>query len=176
MLTGLAIVPGIRLHWRSINQATSMRLAMGPWRERRSRTHPGMGHRQIFDQRESSLGAISYRRSGLDSWVADIQLDSEKNPLVLGTTSNSLATLTQQYDGSEIQSSRRNPVGKRLRCPQEFSGFGQFRDSLGSKVYATSLTNPLEGITTPLGSTSFNCARTVETDVGVAPLLNVNSQ
>ncbi|HVO62236.1 MAG TPA: hypothetical protein VMT53_14965 [Terriglobales bacterium] len=82
----------------------------------------------------------------LDSRVTDIQLDSAGNPIVLGTTSNSPVTLTNNMTLVKF-----DPNGNRLWA-RDFTVAlnsqipGGFAIDHAGNVYATSLTNPPEGL------------------------------
>src|SRR6516164_8126993 len=85
----------------------------------------------------------------LDSRVTDIQLDSAGNPIVLGTTSNDPAVLTNQMTVVKL-----NPHGdilwaKDFAVPHNSLVPGGLAIGHGNGVYTTSATNPPEGIAVP---------------------------
>ncbi|HEX8894016.1 MAG TPA: hypothetical protein VF783_11870 [Terriglobales bacterium] len=102
----------------------------------------------------SSTGQVLWeqRHTGdpsLDSRVADVQLDSEGNPIVLGTTSNSLATLTNKMTLVKFDPHGDTLWAKDFTVPHNSQIPGGLVIDTGGNVYATSRTNPPEGIATP---------------------------
>jgi hypothetical protein len=102
----------------------------------------------------SSTGKVLWEQRhtgtpGEDSKVRDIQLDPSGNPIVLGTTSNNPAILTNVMTVAKF-----DPQGDLLwardfivpHVSQVPGGLAIDRDG---NVYATSTTNPPEGIATP---------------------------
>jgi hypothetical protein len=102
----------------------------------------------------SSTGDVLWEQhhtgtAGEDSKVTDIQLDSAGNPVVLGTTSNSLLTLTNNMTVVKF-----DPLGNTLWAKDfTVAHVSQIPGGLavdsGGNVYATSTTNPPEGVDTP---------------------------
>ena len=99
----------------------------------------------------SSTGQVLWEQHhtgnpSLDSRVTDIQLDRQGNAVVLGTTSNSPATLTNNMTVVKF-----NPHGDTLWA-KDFTVAhvsqvpGGLAIDQGGNVYATSLTNPPEGL------------------------------
>jgi len=102
----------------------------------------------------SSTGQVLWEQHhtgdpSLDSRVADIQLDSQGNAIVVGTTSNSSVTLTNKMTLVKF-----NPHGD-TQWANDFSvsNNSQIPGGLvidaGGNVYATSVTNPPEGLNLP---------------------------
>ncbi|HLX82306.1 MAG TPA: hypothetical protein VKR59_00315 [Terriglobales bacterium] len=103
----------------------------------------------------SSTGQVLWEQhhtgiAGDDSRVTDMQLDSLGSPIVLGTTSNSLAKLTNnmtvaKYDpsGNLLWAKDFSAVANESQIPG-----GLAIDGSGS-VYATGATNPPEGLAMP---------------------------
>ena len=88
-------------------------------------------------------------KAGEDSRVRDIQLDPSGNPIVFGTTSNNPANLTNNMTVAKF-----NPEGdllwaKDFNVPHASQVVGGLAVDRGGNVYATSTTNPPEGIATP---------------------------
>ena len=82
----------------------------------------------------------------LDSRVTSIQLDSQGNPIVLGTTSNSLATLTNTMTLIKFNPHGDTLWAKNFTVPNNSQVPGGLAIDAGGNVYATSLTNPPEGL------------------------------
>jgi hypothetical protein len=82
----------------------------------------------------------------LDSRVTDIQLDSEGNPIVLGTTSNSLATKTNNMTVVKFNSHGDTLWAKDFAVPDNSLVPGGLAIDHGGNVYATSLTTPNDSL------------------------------
>jgi hypothetical protein len=87
--------------------------------------------------------------ASLDSRVKDIQLDSAGNPIVFGTTSNSPATLTNKMTVVKFDPFGNTLWAKDFSVPNNSLVPGGLAIDHGGNVYATSMTNPPEGIDTP---------------------------
>lgn len=85
----------------------------------------------------------------LDSRVTDIQLDPAGNPLVLGTTSNNPANLTNNMTVVKFDPFGNILFAKDFAVPNTSQVPGGLAIDRGGNVYATSLTNPPEGIALP---------------------------
>jgi hypothetical protein len=85
----------------------------------------------------------------LDSRVTDIQLDSAGSAIVLGTTSISLATLTNNMTVVKFDPFGNTLWAKDFAVPHNSLVPGGLAIDHGGSVYATSTTNPPEGIATP---------------------------
>lgn len=102
----------------------------------------------------SSTGQVLWEQHhtgdpSLDSRVTDIQLDSQGNAIILGTTSNSPVTLTNKMTLVKF-----NPHGDTLWAKDfTVSKNSQIPGGLvidaGGNIYATSVTNPPEGLNLP---------------------------
>ena len=86
----------------------------------------------------------------LDSRVTDIQLDFAGNPVVLGTTSNSPATLTNNMTLVKFDPHGNILWAKDFAVPNNSLVPGGLTIDHSGSVYATSMTNPPEGIATPV--------------------------
>ena len=85
----------------------------------------------------------------LDSRVTDIQLDSAGNPIVLGTTSNNPANLTNNMTVVKFNPHGETLWAKDFAVPRNQQVPGGFAIDHGGNVYATSMTNPPESIHMP---------------------------
>jgi sugar lactone lactonase YvrE len=92
----------------------------------------------------------------LDSRVTDIQLDSAGYPIVFGTTSNSLLTLTNNMTVVKFDPQGNTLWARDFAVPHNSQIPGGLAVDHDGNVYATSLTNPPEGL---------NMASTVKYDL-----------
>lgn len=84
-----------------------------------------------------------------DSRVSDIQLDALGNALVLGTTSNSPETLTNNMTVEKLDPNGNPLWARNFAIPNVSQVPGGIAIDATGNVYATSTTNPPEGIATP---------------------------
>jgi sugar lactone lactonase YvrE len=103
----------------------------------------------------SSTGKVLWEQRhtgtpGEDSKVRDIQLDPSGNPIVLGTTSNNPAILTNTLTLAKLDPQGALLWAKDFSVPHSSQVPGGVVIDRGGNVYATSTTNPPEGIATPL--------------------------
>jgi sugar lactone lactonase YvrE len=99
----------------------------------------------------SSTGQVLWeqRHNGdptLDSRVTDIQLDSQGNAIILGTTSNSPVTLTNKMTLVKFDPHGASLWAKDFIVTSNSQIPGGLVIDAGGNVYATSVTNPPEGI------------------------------
>jgi hypothetical protein len=85
---------------------------------------------------------------GEDSRVTDLQLDSAGNAIVLGTTSNR-PPLTNNMTVVKFDPQGNTLFAKDFAVPHESLVPGGMAIDAAGNVYATSMTNPPEGIATP---------------------------
>ena len=85
----------------------------------------------------------------LDSRVKDIQLDFAGNPIVFGTTSNSPVTLTNNMTVVKFNPHGDTLWAKDFVVPHNSLLPGGLAIDHGGNVYATSMTNPPEGMAIP---------------------------
>ena len=86
---------------------------------------------------------------GEDSRVRDIQLDPSGDPIVLGTTSNNPTILTNNMTVAKFDPQGDLLWAKDFSVPHNSQVPGGLAIDRGGNVYATSTTNPPEGISTP---------------------------
>jgi len=99
----------------------------------------------------SSTGQVLWeqRHNGdptLDSRVTDIQLDSQGNAIILGSTSNSPVTLTNKMTLVKFDPHGASLWAKDFTVTSNSQIPGGLVIDAGGNVYATSVTNPPEGI------------------------------